>query len=249
MASSIGTRVFGARWAAAGRWRRLPADTAGIRDDDLVPDSDPDFDSRATDRLTLFSDAVVAIAITLLAIDLPAPTGATGSAFLHSVKDNSGHYWAFLLSFWAISGAWSRHHDIFQHTIRIDARLRQLDMLWLLMIVLTPFAARLLTARGSQDMTVHALRFGFYALVQAVESGILVAMLRYMTARDLSRDLPEKTTRAVTRGSYLSVAGYGLSIPVLFVASWGWLLWIAVPSVIERWLRYRRGRSADAGGD
>jgi hypothetical protein len=70
-----------------------------------------------------------------------------------------------------------------------------------------------------------------------------------MTARDLSRDLPEKTTRAVTRGSYLSVAGYGLSIPVLFVASWGWLLWIAVPSVIERWLRYRRGRSADAGGD
>jgi uncharacterized membrane protein len=205
----------------------------------------PPFDSRATDRLTLFSDAVVAIAITLLAIDLPVPTGDTTSAFLTSVRENSGHYGAFLLSFLAIAGAWSYHHDIFQRTRRIDARLRQLDMAWLLLIVLTPFATRLLTAQGHPTTTVHALRFGFYALVQAAESGILLTMLRYMTARGLSRDLPEPMVKHVTTQSYLLMAGFILSIPFLFATYWAWLLWLVVPNAAGRWLKFRPERRTE----
>src|SRR5690348_11537527 len=46
-----------------------------------MPDGEMEAESRATDRLTLFSDAVVAIAITLLAIDLPVPEGGTVPLF------------------------------------------------------------------------------------------------------------------------------------------------------------------------
>ncbi|HEY6496229.1 MAG TPA: TMEM175 family protein [Trebonia sp.] len=205
-----------------------------------MPDNDQEFDSRATDRLTLFSDAVVAIAITLLAIDLPVPAGATTSAFLASVRDNWGHYGAFLISFLAIAGAWSNHHEVFKRTTRTDARLRHLDMMWLLMIVLTPFATRFLTAQGHPSTTVHALRFSFYALVQVAESAILLGMLRYMTAHGMSRDLPEQTVRDVTTQACLLMAGFTVSIPVLFVTYWGWLLWFVVPFAISRWLASRR---------
>jgi hypothetical protein len=48
-------------------------------------------------------------------------------------------------------------------------------MAWLLTIVLVPFAARLLTASGHSTLYAHALRFGFYALLQVLESGMAAA--------------------------------------------------------------------------
>ena len=64
-----------------------------------MPDDDVETDARAAERLTFFSDAVVAIAMTLLAIDLPVPEGGTVTAFWDSVRHDDGHYLAFLVSF------------------------------------------------------------------------------------------------------------------------------------------------------
>jgi uncharacterized membrane protein len=165
-----------------------------------VPAADPEFDSHATDRLTLFSDAVVAIAITLLAIELPVPSSGTTAAFLTSVKDDSGHYAAFLISFQTIAASWSAHHDVFQHTRRVDVRLRQLNMMWLFTIVLIPFATKLLTSPGGESLTVHVFQYGFYALVQTVKAAILLAMLRHMTTHGLSEDLPAAGCQEGDRG-------------------------------------------------
>jgi len=89
-----------------------------------MPADQTDYEARAADRLTLFSDAVVAIAITLLAIDLPLPEGDTVSGFWLSARHDSGHYAAFLISFFAIAAAWRDHHDIFRYVRRVDSRLR-----------------------------------------------------------------------------------------------------------------------------
>jgi uncharacterized membrane protein len=192
-----------------------------------VSDDETESGAQAAERLTFFSDAVVAIAITLLAIDLPVPEGSTFSKFWASVGHDDGHYAAFLISFAVIAAAWFDHHDLFRYVRGTDARLRVLNMCWLLTIVLNPFATKLLINSG-HSLSVHALRFGFYALLQVLESAMLYAMLRHLIARRLA-DPPRPVVESMTRKTYSLILGFGLSIPVFFVTTDGWLLWLAGP--------------------
>jgi uncharacterized membrane protein len=220
--------------------RRSRAAGPRTRDDRLVSDDERESGAQAAERLTFFSDAVVAIAITLLAIDLPVPEGSSFSAFWLSVRHDDGHYLAFLISFAVIAAAWFDHHDLFRYVRATDARLRVLNMWWLLSIVLNPFATKLLTVSG-HSLTVHAVRFGFYALLQVLESAMLYAMLRHLIAGRLA-DPPRPVVDSLTRKTYSLVLGFGLSIPVFFVTNVGWLLWLAGP-VLAGLFRQRQRRT------
>jgi uncharacterized membrane protein len=182
---------------------------------------------------------VVAIAITLLAIELPVPEGDTVPVFWSSVRHNDGHYAAFLISFLVIAAAWSNHHDLFRYVNRTDTRLRAFNTAWLLTIVLNPFATKLLTDSGSLD--THALRFGFYALVQVLESLALLAILKHMTARGQAPDTPREVLADMGWQAWSLVVGFGLSIPFFFVTTYAWVFWFAVPLVVGslRQLRHR----------
>jgi uncharacterized membrane protein len=210
-------------------------------DDRLVPDDHDDQTEsgpQATERLTFFSDAVVAIAMTLLAIDLPVPEGDTVSAFWTSVKHDDGHYAAFLISFAVIASAWTNHHDLFRYVTGTDPRTRFLNLCWLFTIVLNPFATKLLVVSG-QTLGTHALRFGFYAFLQALESAALYLMLRRMIAHRLADPSPA-AVRGLARQSVPLVLGFGLSIPVFFVTTYGWVLWFASPVLAGVYRRRRQ---------
>src|SRR4051794_8977616 len=77
----------------------------------------------AAERLTFFADAVIAIAITLLALELPTPLGSTNHELLESVGEHQGEYIAFLISFVVIGAHWSGHHRVFRHVESIGGRL------------------------------------------------------------------------------------------------------------------------------
>jgi uncharacterized membrane protein len=213
-----------------------------------VSDGEPNVEARAVDRLIFFSDAVVAIAITLLAIDLPVPTGDTTSEFWSSVRHNAGHYAAFVISFLAISAAWSHHHEIFRYAKRMDPRLRTLNTAWLFMIILNPFATRLLTSQGNHNVYVHALRFGFYSLLQALASVLLLLMLRHMISHEQAPDFPAPAVVANAWQTYGLLVGFGLSIPVFFITVYGWVIWIVGPVLVHRLYRLRHGRPLASGG-
>ena len=202
-----------------------------------MPDNEVESGARAAERLTFFSDAVVAIAMTLLAVELPVPEGDTVSEFWKSVQHNDGHYVAFLVSFAVIAAAWTDHHDLFRYVEGIDARLRLFNFGWLLSIVLNPFGIKLLIVSG-QSLPTHALRFGFYALLQAMESAALYAMLRHMTAHGLADSGPP-AVQALARQSLYLILGFGLSVPVFFATTYGWVLWFLSP-VLAGQLRRRR---------
>ena len=178
----------------------------------------------------IFMPAVVAIAITLLAIDLPVPTGNSVSKLWASARHEDGHYLAFLISFAVISVAWSHHHDVFRFVRRVDPHLRQLNMGWLLMIILTPFATK------------------SYALLEVLTTGLLLLMVRYMAShRLLEPDTPSDVT-GVDWATYGMLLGFGLSIPVFFATENAWLLWFVMPllfgRISARQRRRRRARKA-----
>jgi uncharacterized membrane protein len=98
------------------------------------------------ERIVFFSDAVVAIAITLLAIDLKVPEIAASAAaaeLLRRLSELGPRFLSFLISFFVIGVYWTSHHRYFRLIKRYDNRLIVLNMLFLLFIVLMPFVASL----------------------------------------------------------------------------------------------------------
>ena len=99
------------------------------------------------ERLVFFSDAVMAIAITLLTVDLKLPElgeAATSLQLLHALAALTPRFLSFLISFLVIGVYWSSHHRYFNCIARMDGRLAALNMFFLLSIALMPFVAGLL---------------------------------------------------------------------------------------------------------
>jgi hypothetical protein len=91
---------------------------------------------------------------------------------------------------------------------------------------------------------VHALRFGFYSLLQALASVVLLAMLRHMVSHDQAPGIAEPVIIGNAWQAYGLLVGFGLSIPVFFVTPYGWVIWIVGPLLVGRLyrLRYRTQR-------
>jgi uncharacterized membrane protein len=97
-------------------------------------------------RLVFFSDAVTAIAITLLAIDLRVPEIAASAAAAElprSLSQLGPRFLSFVVSFAVIGTYWMAHHRYFRYIRRHDGKLMLLNMVFLFCIVLMPFVAGL----------------------------------------------------------------------------------------------------------
>jgi uncharacterized membrane protein len=191
----------------------------------------------AAERLTFFADAVVAIAVTLLALDLPVPAGDTNSAMLHSAFDHRDGYLAFCISFLVIASHWRGHHRVFRYVTHLDNRLITLTMAWLFTLVVTPFATRVITGDGA-----FQFRFGFYSVVQIAALLLFALMSRRIERKNMFRPDTPPTIRANT---FLRTAGltggFLLSIPLSFVTNYSYVCWIIAP-MLTGFLRRRQDR-------
>ncbi len=98
------------------------------------------------ERLVFFSDAVVAIAITLLALDIKIEPTPSGHLSFSDILGEWKVFAAFLLSFINIANFWKTHHAFFAHISRIDERLLWYNIIWLFFIVTLPFSTSLVSA-------------------------------------------------------------------------------------------------------
>jgi len=112
---------------------------------------------RGTDveRTVYFSDAVFAIAITLLALEIRVPDGAEKPAALREALVGLWpKLFSFLISFWFVGTYWVAHHRVFHHVRGYDRRLLFINLLFLMWIVLLPFSSALLGEYGDQRIVV-----------------------------------------------------------------------------------------------
>ena len=121
----------------------------------------------------------MAIAITLLALGLPLPAGlnpdSTSGQVFSALWKSHDDYLAFLISFVVIANYWRSHHRLYRNVDKLDSRIVTLNFLWLLMIVVIPFATRLISADGG-----FGARFTVYAVIQVLTMLAFLLMSRHI---------------------------------------------------------------------
>lgn len=180
---------------------------------------------RSADRLVAFTDAVVAIAITLLVlplIEIPKPdTPPLGELLAERAFD----YLGFAISFFVIARLWWAHHRLFEHVVRWSRALVVLNVLWLFTIVLFPVGTAVNT---SFDPGANRLSVGLYLAVMTGCSALLTA-LAALVHRDGGltdgRDadgLRRLVGSATTTGAFLVALVVGTAVP--WINDWALLL-------------------------
>ncbi|MDN4597897.1 TMEM175 family protein [Leifsonia virtsii] len=177
---------------------------------------------RGLDRLVNFSDATVAIAITLLILPLVDAASHIGSKpFGDFVADNVWEIVAFVVSFVVIARFWVVHHQIFESVRDYNGAIVWFNFLWLLAIVTIPFSANVLSAGAGQRPDVYALYIG----------DMLVATIATRLMTSVLHRNPELMTEE-SRGSIDVTAGIA-EMSIMAVAL---VLAVLIPEVNLFWL-------------
>jgi uncharacterized membrane protein len=158
------------------------------------------------DRVIFFSDAVFAIAITLLAINLRVPMGNFHA--LHALRDAGSNILGFVISFTVIAFFWVGHHAIFRYFVTLDRTLIALNLLFLGTIAFLPYPTDLLSQSKADAAAVI-----FYASCGAA-AGLAEAGI-WLYATYSHRGLASDSAQPIR----LFVLLRTLRIPVVFVIS------------------------------
>ena len=164
------------------------------------------------ERLILFSDAVFAIAITLLVIEIKIPEihekPVTDNAVLHKLAELIPKFVGFLVSFLLIGQYWIVHHRMFSFVINFTDRLIWLNILFLFAIALMPFSTGFYSEYVLRGVVTPVI---FYTANIALLGFANFLMWKYLSNQ--KNNLTENLTPALAK--YFSLRA--LTVPVIFV--------------------------------
>ncbi len=184
-----------------------------------------------TARLETFADAVFAIAITLLILDIRLPpheelaqVGGLGSALLQLWPS----YLGYILSFVVIGIMWSNHHSLMKLIDRLDHRFIMLNLVLLLCVAFLPFPTAVM-AEHLTNLHNREISVAFYCGSFTVTAAIYF-LVWWHAARDrrlIAADVPDDAVRSVTRAyapgpilyfvaTLLAFVHVGISLGIVF---------------------------------
>lgn len=152
-------------------------------------------DERGTSRLEAFSDGVMAVAITLLVLDLHVPDVKAG--LFEALLRQWLIYLGYVTSFLVIGILWLHHHHIFKYIKRTDHVLLFLNMLLLMGVALIPFVTALLTRYlNQQEEKTAALMYSGTFLLTTILFNVLWGYAGWPAASASPRDRPTGDSQA-----------------------------------------------------
>ena len=197
-------------------------------------------------RLEAFSDGVIAIAITLLSLEIKLPDG--GGSLLHSLASLWPSYVGFVLSFLLVGQVWLNHHAIFVRVRSVDQWMLICNLFLLLDVAFLPFATSVLTRslESGHDERTGAV---FYGAVMVI-GGLFFNALWRAAIRDRSRLRPEVTqaeVRSLTRRFAMGPWLYALAALLGLVSAW--LSVVTYVALIVFYMAGHRPRRVRPAGD
>ncbi|RFS82019.1 DUF1211 domain-containing protein [Actinomadura spongiicola] len=197
---------------------------------------------RDPDRLVYFTDAVVAIAVTLLVLPLVnvvPQAERNGQSAAEVITEHQPEIFGFLLSFAVISRLWLVHHDFFRHVRAYSKPLLMCNVGWLLTIVVLPFPTEMVGVYGDDRFTA-----GFYiaTILAAVlfQTGLeLIVRANPELASETAPPPPESLPGSVTAAALLALA-LVLALTVPSLNYWTLLLLFLSSPIEKAWHKYRR---------
>ncbi len=195
---------------------------------------------RDTERLVYFSDAVFAIAVTLLVLDIRVPTLDEGESLWIAVLDLWPKYLGYALSFAIIAINWVFHHRKFRAIERFDAGLIWINLVFLFFVALVPFPTSLLS-EYAPDVAAVTLYAAIVAVLGLVSTVLWVYAHR---AGLMGAEVDPGLFRLTTANNLVVPVVFLASIPVaLFVdpgvAMWCWILNWPVSVIVGVWFGRR----------
>jgi uncharacterized membrane protein len=198
------------------------------------------------ERVLFFSDAVFAIAITLLVVDLRVPNLVLNAG--EELKADGHKILSFGISFVVIGLFWLGHHHLFRYITALDRRLILLNLLFLGTIAFLPYPTALLSATNGEQVASTV----FYAACVAATGVMELLIWLYATrAGDLVPASISPTRRRYETTRLLPVPlVFALSIPVAFAsplaAQLSWLLLVPIGRLLGH---TKLARQIGAAGD
>lgn len=161
-------------------------------------------------RLEAFSDAVIAILITIMVLELKIPHGAN----LESIRPLLPVFLTYVLSFVYVGIYWNNHHHMFQVTDRINGKILWANMNLLFWLSLIPF-----TTGWMGENHLAALPTAVYGVVLLLAAVAYTILQTLIIAQQGEQSKLKDAVGKDTKGK-LSMLFYVVAICLAFVNQW-----------------------------
>ncbi|MFI5046700.1 MAG: TMEM175 family protein [Acidimicrobiia bacterium] len=188
------------------------------------------------DRVAFFSDAVFAIAMTLLVVGVGIPH-VSSSGLEKALSGKRPEITAFFISFVVVGNYWLSHHHFFAHLKAASPRLMSWNLVYLAAIAFTPYPTALTGIYEDQPISVV-----MFAITLGIASG-LEAVMFYVAHVDhlFEQELPLEVVRWSIVAAMIPVGVFFLSIPIAFfdtgLALLSWILIFPLETIVDRKLK------------